>query len=512
MSPIKIRSSQKINLCVHIMFLTVLFAWFSSEQLTSDKDWHQQIHSATKEEMQMIALGVNKLDQYSGREDCFKSAALKLSKKCLVELKYEEKIGFAIELTLCELKTASLDPPLECIQLNQDKCVNALSRMPQWWTSFSGYIKETVLMCYSVRYMIEKEELTDIYRNITYLQLFNYNVLKKHSDEFKKLKDMTDDYSSNIKSLLTELNQQGSDLIPHFSNTKSIMNLVEDVMVSLSKQAITARQELLDLQQIVSASVKKSQAVSDKMDELKVDHVRTSRITQNNSIAVLDRLKQAQFQLDSQLQQYQQLYDISCQLAVSLAAIPIVNKELESSITSSSRLSVVIQGLNKIANEFQQSLLNTTRSTQDILTKEHLYNMQLMSETKNNMQKLQEFLRNMLVLVDNVFKKYQDLVLNFKLYGGSSNFNIQYVIYIVQYIGLSNIVITSVALFLWNPKYIIFILLSVYLTLHVYEYLIVLVFILPLAWALYHKKRFHRRVMETKHKKHKIQSKYRRLQ
>ncbi|KAJ7924817.1 hypothetical protein B0H13DRAFT_1507122, partial [Mycena leptocephala] len=52
----------------------------------------------------------------------------------------------AISMTLCEISTGARDAiPLECIESSyniQGECVDALARSQQFWTSYSGYLRD----------------------------------------------------------------------------------------------------------------------------------------------------------------------------------------------------------------------------------------------------------------------------------------------------------------------------------------------------------------------------------
>lgn len=66
----------------------------------------------------------------------------------------QERIQAAISMTLCELATARHHaPPMECAAFSkgqqsppsghvQAACVEALSRSAQFWSSYSGYLRE----------------------------------------------------------------------------------------------------------------------------------------------------------------------------------------------------------------------------------------------------------------------------------------------------------------------------------------------------------------------------------
>ncbi|KAK0192303.1 hypothetical protein F5146DRAFT_928132, partial [Armillaria mellea] len=74
-----------------------------------------------------------------------------------LEMGEDERVSAAISMTLCELATAKhLSPPLECAPFSsentplyspknddtQGKCRVTLSRSAQFWSSYSGYLRE----------------------------------------------------------------------------------------------------------------------------------------------------------------------------------------------------------------------------------------------------------------------------------------------------------------------------------------------------------------------------------
>ncbi|EGO03540.1 hypothetical protein SERLA73DRAFT_45709 [Serpula lacrymans var. lacrymans S7.3] len=96
------------------------------------------------------------LDSYSRKSDCFQQAASRLRSRCgESHMSENERIQGAISMTLCELATARHhSPPLECSAFAdsripfvstshvQGDCVEALSRSAQFWSSYSGYLRE----------------------------------------------------------------------------------------------------------------------------------------------------------------------------------------------------------------------------------------------------------------------------------------------------------------------------------------------------------------------------------
>lgn len=109
------------------------------------------------------------LSTLSSGSDCFRRAAGTIRVQCdEMEMNEDERVRMAIEMTMCELGTAHhLTVPLECAESRrvnvegQSKCVEcviflfhavsssfltesfrALSRSAQFWSSYSGYLRE----------------------------------------------------------------------------------------------------------------------------------------------------------------------------------------------------------------------------------------------------------------------------------------------------------------------------------------------------------------------------------
>ncbi|KAG2067082.1 hypothetical protein BDR04DRAFT_945768, partial [Suillus decipiens] len=119
-------------------------------------------------------------DGYMRKNDCFQDAARHAQSRCEVShMSEDERIQVAIRLTLCELATARHHtPPLECSpfvnnvgphipHLAVGDCVDALSRSAQFWSSYSGYLREIPQLCFAFRRWMEIDTAKDIYRNIT---------------------------------------------------------------------------------------------------------------------------------------------------------------------------------------------------------------------------------------------------------------------------------------------------------------------------------------------------------
>ncbi|KAJ6610993.1 hypothetical protein B0H10DRAFT_2058042 [Mycena sp. CBHHK59/15] len=111
------------------------------------------------------------LENYARRPDCFRRVAAKIRMRCAdLEVNEDERVKAAISMTLCELATATHHSlPLECAAFTVDSepspnheggCVDALSRSAQFWSSYSGYLREETTY-------VAIDTAKDIYRNST---------------------------------------------------------------------------------------------------------------------------------------------------------------------------------------------------------------------------------------------------------------------------------------------------------------------------------------------------------
>ncbi|KAI8076535.1 uncharacterized protein B0P05DRAFT_512051 [Gilbertella persicaria] len=130
--------------------------------------------------------------------DCYKRVTIDLFEGCQsLSVNSTRHIEYAIQLTMCELSMAQVKIPGECQSLNRGtakQCVKKLSHSPQTWTSYS------VMICFAIRYPLEKDTLEKLHANITLNQAKNFDMLSKQQErliqwqqeEFKTLGQLKD--------------------------------------------------------------------------------------------------------------------------------------------------------------------------------------------------------------------------------------------------------------------------------------------------------------------------------
>ncbi|KAJ7792697.1 hypothetical protein B0H14DRAFT_2929942 [Mycena olivaceomarginata] len=208
------------------------------------------------------------LQDYSHRPDCFREVAGKIERRCgTLEMDNDARVEAAISMTLCELATAAhYSPPLECASFAMDgrspgECVDALSRRPQFWSSYSGYLREVPQLCFAFRRWNDIDTARDIYRNAT-IEITNLvraiTAREKADLTGKKLWDIQLSELANVASRLKiafdMMDVLISGVTPRFKHelTRIVKEFKADLQEAQTrKQSHTADQIGSDLQLIL---------------------------------------------------------------------------------------------------------------------------------------------------------------------------------------------------------------------------------------------------------------------
>lgn len=168
-------------------------------------------------------------------------------------------------MTLCEIATAKhYSLPLECRPFSPEgkdprdprtrsECVDALSRSAQFWSSYSGYLREIPQLCFAFRRWNDIDLARDIYKNAT---IENINFLRslvnrEKSEEVlmqKKQVQLTE-----LERLLLQLQAttKSYDAIPDRlaskvdNNLNSALSLYESAVLSSTQRLQVAERETL---------------------------------------------------------------------------------------------------------------------------------------------------------------------------------------------------------------------------------------------------------------------------
>ncbi|TBU43460.1 hypothetical protein BD309DRAFT_990982 [Dichomitus squalens] len=158
------------------------------------------------EELAVILQGARSLDAYSKKSDCFRRAANAIQTRCSdLESDEDERVKAAISMTLCEIATAKhTSPPMECAPFESDsngmyalhaessgQCVLALSRSAQYWSSYSGYLREV-------------DVAKELYKNAS---IQTMDILRYMADREKHVEQAHEDSRSVVKAMKAVLEQ-----------------------------------------------------------------------------------------------------------------------------------------------------------------------------------------------------------------------------------------------------------------------------------------------------------------
>ncbi|KAG0244282.1 hypothetical protein BGX31_009360 [Mortierella sp. GBA43] len=266
----------------------------------SSSDWNDAAYADESSTMQHAA------ESYEHRTDCFKTAARALRQDCKnMDMDEDDKtqctvgnsthsmsaeahsyppftqihscyfgnMTDAIRLTACEIATANIPMPVECREICEEKsyqhhslsgvgissCVQSLGRVPQLWTSYSGYYREAKVMCLAVGYSLERDDFRRSQRNLTrsyesqiaLLRAQRQELLETRRAEVARLKEITELHSSIKQDMeatkaRSEESKQGLDYIVKAIDT------TKDRLGELTDTASRSSRSLID-QQAVSA-------------------------------------------------------------------------------------------------------------------------------------------------------------------------------------------------------------------------------------------------------------------
>ncbi|ORZ39256.1 Tht1-like nuclear fusion protein-domain-containing protein, partial [Catenaria anguillulae PL171] len=233
--------------------------------------------------------------------DCYKEAASMLQKGCKeLTIKQEEKIQYAVRLTMCEVATANMNVPTSCSQANPPSaCVEALAQVPQLWTSYSGYFREVMAMCYAVRHQIERELVESLFYNLTLAQLVNTNLLQQHAQDMSAL-------HAQELATLASVSKAQDDLKSHATELgKWAAGMVKDVGGMSEEMGKVARSvnEIDRVQKQVQLALRASKEEVGKW----VEGVREDTVALRHGLQVVAQDVSKHFQQQQQAQESMQL-------------------------------------------------------------------------------------------------------------------------------------------------------------------------------------------------------------
>ncbi|TFK89906.1 hypothetical protein K466DRAFT_465776, partial [Polyporus arcularius HHB13444] len=149
------------------------------------------------------------LNAYANKPDCFRRAVGVVQTRCgELETNESERVKAALSMTLCEIATAEdHSPPLECAHFqagvadqrdaSPGKCVSALSRSAQYWSSYSGYLREVSQLCFAFhRWNDIADTAREVHKNAT---VETITMLRWMSDREKRMQASWDESNAVLR-------------------------------------------------------------------------------------------------------------------------------------------------------------------------------------------------------------------------------------------------------------------------------------------------------------------------
>ncbi|KAG1884491.1 uncharacterized protein F5891DRAFT_1004101 [Suillus fuscotomentosus] len=264
-------------------------AWSWSRQSPDPSAKHDtqgfssQMHAElSHEEIDLISkhTGIGAFDGYMRKNDCFQDAARHAQSRCEVShMSEDERIQVAIRLTLCELATARHHtPPLECSPFNNNvgshiphhavgDCVDALSRSAQFWSSYSGYLREIPQLCFAFRRWMEIDTAKDIYRNITMEKLALIRFFLEQQREFTAAHQNWERSSTDLRDLISMLKSTSG-------NIRDVADVTSTSIIQNAQSLFTKMETTLSLinQRSFDDHIHSLDKVDQRIDDLTLSH------------------------------------------------------------------------------------------------------------------------------------------------------------------------------------------------------------------------------------------------
>ncbi|KAG0338344.1 hypothetical protein BG000_004107 [Podila horticola] len=239
------------------------------------------------------------------------------------------------------------------------RCVQSLGRVPQLWTSYSGYFREVKVMCLAVQYSLENDELRSLQRNITrnhadqitLLRAQRQELLETHRVETAQLKEIQD-LHSNISAQVDAILTSASQVRDTFA---SILKDISTITQHANKGVVEQGQALSNMQQVNEEFLSSLQEALLQTVELVARQSLSWNDTMNNGLLRFQELdKHAEEQLVKVVRANQGLESVVQQVDVITSQLHHLKEQ-------------AIQGTQELLKQQYQGSEEITQSTMKIL-------------------------------------------------------------------------------------------------------------------------------------------------
>ncbi|CED83081.1 Nuclear fusion protein, KAR5 [Phaffia rhodozyma] len=235
----------------------------SSLQDLLKKDYAQTVLS--EKDNTALFSSLHLLEPSENKPDCFRAVAADFRADCATssgsQIDGDARARVAISLTLCDLNSARLSPPMECtpfkssadgcvkedrecarqnkdeMNISQARCIEALARSAQMWTSYSGYLREATQLCFALQRINSVDIARSVYQNITLEKAALLRVLQQEARE----RDIRmNEFDSNVR--------QWKDGLKDFETSRQALSDIHLSMANFFSPSELARtsQESID--------------------------------------------------------------------------------------------------------------------------------------------------------------------------------------------------------------------------------------------------------------------------
>lgn len=193
----------------------------------------------------------------------------------------------AARLAICEFLDANVDFPSSCREraetVDYDPCIRDLEKQPQFWTSYSGYYRETHRLCHEQSLPYAKDQIVNLYYNITRIYGAIYENLQKSygdSDTARKLvQERFEALSLLMQSLLLQSQREHetsrASAAEFTHEFKDMLTETTELFAGYSKDSAVQVDELLVLMRFMNSqfsdlsSAFQDQSYAEKLGEMK---------------------------------------------------------------------------------------------------------------------------------------------------------------------------------------------------------------------------------------------------
>ena len=335
---------------IHILIIQ-LFPFVSAQlvaqisQLRQDAITYPHISAISQQYIQ------NKFPIKS-QSNCLRNALKPFLEICMVHgvesVETELRVKTAIQLSVCEFEASGLTSyPPECSGILHDdsggssgtgidvvQCVAELESSPQWWTTYSGNYQNLPQICMENSLPFEKEQLLDLFLNITdmYAQF--------QSDVMKQWLLFSSNLEHESKNNLNNIHNMFDSFIDHLreaanQNEREMEQERKNFSASMSSDMSQLRSQILQTFKDLESNYMEQYQEKTEQSILDLDSVLSNlvRVTKEKHDIVHDELNQAQEESFHLVYQFNRLMHETVIPLLTEDLLPTVN-EISSSITN----------------------------------------------------------------------------------------------------------------------------------------------------------------------------------